>query len=67
VTLGKLRLDGRGVERDAHEAFRLFSLAAGHDDADAQYQLAQLYERGEGTAADRDQALRWYRAASTGG
>lgn len=36
-------------------------------DAEAQYTVANMYERGKGTAADSEQALVWYRKAAEKG
>lgn len=51
------------------EAGRERALAALRDAAErghphAQYQLGLRYERGDGVAADRDEAMRWYEAAA---
>jgi TPR repeat protein len=39
-------------------------MAARRGDADAQYSLAGMYKNGQGVAADRDQAIAWYRKAA---
>jgi len=36
-------------------------------DADAQYRLARMYERGEGVSRDNTEALEWYRKAADQG
>jgi hypothetical protein len=58
---------GDGVARDAVEAVRWYRLAAERGNADAQNDLAVMYDAGEGVAEDDAEAVRWYRRAAAGG
>lgn len=46
--------EGRGVLRDARQAFINYQNAAEHGHMDAQYRVALMYEKGEGGAAQDD-------------
>ena len=48
-------------------AFTWFSKAANLGYGDSAFDLAVLYERGEGVPQNLQQALRWYDKASTAG
>ncbi|MEI6437307.1 MAG: ankyrin repeat domain-containing protein [Candidatus Omnitrophota bacterium] len=50
--------------RDYKKAFNFFTDAARQGNAQAQFNLAMMYESGRGTPADRDAALSWYKAAA---
>jgi hypothetical protein len=52
---------------DYATAFREFKPLAEKGDAVAQYNLAQLYRRGEGVPQDYSDAFRWYRLAAAQG
>ena len=63
--LGRLLL--RGVDKlepDIPRAIQLFEQAANAGDAEAQFQLGQLFDKGEALKQDMPSAIRWYRAAS---
>jgi len=52
---------------DFEAALKHYTKAAKKDDAEAQFKLGRLYDRGEGTEADPAEALIWYtRAAEQG-
>lgn len=52
---------------DFEAALRHYTKAAKKDEAEAQFKLGRLYDRGEGTEADPAEALIWYtRAAEQG-
>ncbi|MAW36321.1 MAG: hypothetical protein CMM68_04745 [Rhodospirillaceae bacterium] len=52
---------------DFEAALKHYTKAAKKDEAEAQFKLGRLYERGEGTEADPAEALIWYtRAAEQG-
>jgi TPR repeat protein len=55
------------VARDSAEAVRWYRLAAAQDHAEAQNDLAVIYDAGDGVAEDDAEALRWYRRAAAGG
>lgn len=60
-------LYGRTGDPDSREAFWCLSRAAELGHAEAQFNVGLLYHKGEGTAFDVVEALRWYhRAASQG-
>lgn len=65
--LGNLYASGAGIARDAAEAMRWYSLAAGQGQADAMFAIGAIYRDGDGVAADAAEALRWFsRAAGLG-
>ena len=59
--------DGRGVDRDAGKAARLYRTAADMGFAPAQYNLGRLYERGRGVKRDVLESRKRYRMASAPG
>lgn len=48
-------------------AFTEFEALAGEGSAEAMFQLGQMYENGEGTAANKEKAKDWYVAAANAG
>ena len=63
--LGRLLLSGvDSLEPDIPRAIQLFEQAANTGDAEAQFQLGQLFDKGEALKQDMPSAVRWYRAAS---
>ena len=60
VFLGLMYKNGKGVEQNPGEAFRLFELAAKQEDADGQFNLGSLYDNGIGVVQDRKEAVKWY-------
>jgi len=62
--LGRCLENGWGVPVDYAEAVRWFRGAAEAGFDWGQYNLANMYLRGDGVAEDRAEALRWYRAAA---
>ena len=58
---------GWGVPIDLAEAMRWFRLAAEHNLAAAQHNIAVLYEEGLGVPKDVTEAQRWYRLAAANG
>ncbi len=53
--------------QDDAEAVRLYRLAAAQGDADAQYNLGAMFEKGQGVAKDDAEAVRLYRIAAAQG
>ena len=49
--------NGHGVKQNYPEAIRLYSLAADQGDAFAEYNLALLYEKGEGVKKNIKKAI----------
>lgn len=63
--LGRILLRGVDkLEANVPRAIQLIEQAANSGDAEAQFQLAQLFEKGEAVEQDLPNAIRWYRAAS---
>jgi TPR repeat protein len=60
----QLRDGALGVQQDLAEARRYFGIAAAQGHAEAQFQLARLYERGQGVPRDLTQAVEWYAKAA---
>lgn len=56
-----------GLPRDYAAAYHWFSAAAAQGNADAQFSLGVMHERGLGVGQDYGAALRWYRKAAAGG
>ncbi|GJD75837.1 tetratricopeptide repeat protein [Methylobacterium goesingense] len=57
--LGRLYLDGTGVDTDARQAARWFNLAAEKGHAPAQALLGQMLVNGQGVPAQRARGLMW--------
>jgi TPR repeat protein/energy-coupling factor transporter ATP-binding protein EcfA2 len=63
-------LNGQGVKTDNAQAMTLFQKAVkgnAADIADAEYQIGQMFENGEGEPQDTGKALDWYRKAAAAG
>jgi TPR repeat protein len=59
--LGLLYLEGKGTDKNEHEAFELFNRAAAKGHANALFQLALMYLHGWGTAQNEPLATRYFR------
>lgn len=56
-------LDGKGTEKNEAKGFiHMYNAALGHD-FKAKYELAYLFEKGIGIPENKDEALKWYKAA----
>lgn len=55
--------EGKGVSKNANQAFTLMKQAAENGCADAYYELAEMYRLGLGTEANRANAKKWYEQA----
>lgn len=53
-----------GLPKDYVEAFGLYERAARYDYAEAQYQVAVMYEEGRGVLKDEKKAASWYEKAA---
>jgi len=63
--LGRVLLkDNEERKSDIPRAMQLIEQAASAGDAEAQFQLGQLFESGKPFGKDTPSAIRWYRAAS---
>ena len=51
---------GNGVPQDYKEAFKWYTKSAEQGDADAQYNLGNMYYDGQGVPQDYKEAVRWY-------
>lgn len=67
VRLGRLYLEGHGVERSDAEALRLFRRAAEQGDGEARLKLGDMYAAGRGVPQNNFQAYVWYGAAARAG
>lgn len=65
--LGRLYLNGKGVEKDYEQAANWLRKAALQGHAGAQSNLGALYSRGEGVAKDYPEAAAWLRKAADQG
>jgi len=65
--LGKLYLDGDGVEQDFRMARCLFSMAAQGGNNDAKCNLALMYQKGMGVPLDNRKAFMLYKSAADAG
>ena len=65
--LGILYLNGKGVERNVAEAFKLFEQAANQGDGWGLNNLGGMYEMGWGVAKDRKKAAGFYKQAAEKG
>jgi serine/threonine protein kinase len=67
VRLGRLYLEGHGVERNEAEAVRLFRKAAESGENEARLRLGDMYASGRGVPQNNFQAYVWYGAAARAG
>ena len=65
--LGRLYLEGRGMEKDVPRGFSLVLDGAFEGDPYAQVLLGHLYEEGLGTEPSREKALEWWKYAAHNG
>jgi hypothetical protein len=56
----------RGVPKDSQEAVRSWQRAAEQGDAEGQYNLGLLYDKGQGVPQDFIRAYMWYHLAAKG-
>ena len=67
LRLGRMLLEGEGVEKDAAAALRWFGRAAKAGDGEAMNMVGRCHENGWGTLSDDHEACAWYRrSAETG-
>lgn len=67
VRLGRMLLEGQGVERDPQAAFMWFARAADRGDAEALNMMGRCYENGWGVRLDVERAAGCYRSSAQGG
>ncbi|MBQ9162883.1 MAG: SEL1-like repeat protein [Clostridia bacterium] len=60
IRMGQLRLDGKGIERDNHEAYRLFTAAAKEGDSRGAYYMGICCLNGFGIMRDSEMAVRYF-------
>jgi TPR repeat protein len=60
-------LNGKGVERNVGEAFKLFELAANQGDGWGLNNLGGMYEMGWGVTKNREKAAGYYKQAAEKG
>lgn len=65
--LGLMAHEGRGLQRNLRQAFRLVERAAGRGHVEAQNTLGYFHQHGLGTVANAGQALTWYRRSAEAG
>ncbi|NTV99504.1 MAG: sel1 repeat family protein [Chlorobiaceae bacterium] len=58
---------GIGTDQNNTEAARWFRAAAEQEYAEAQFNLAEMYEEGKGVVQDMETALSWYKKACGNG
>jgi hypothetical protein len=56
-----------GLDRDYQQALKWYEKSAGQGFRNAQYNLARLFENGQGTRRNPDIALKWYKRAADQG
>jgi uncharacterized protein len=67
LRMGRMLLDGSGVERDERAAFGWFARAAGQGDAEAMNMVGRCHENGWGVPVDLERAAACYRTSAEGG
>lgn len=69
VTLGKMYLDDHDqyLKHDYSKALKLFQEAAAQGNSEAQYQIGELYDFGQGVDKNPAEAMKWYRQAAENG
>lgn len=65
--LGTCYRDGKGVQKNPSEAFKLFMMAAEQGVGYAKADCGNCYEFGIGIAQSKTEAKKWYRAAEAQG
>lgn len=65
--LAAMYYEGRGVQQDYAQAFKLFQTSAEAGDIDSQYQLGKMYIVGEGVKKNNTQAIFWLEKAAKHG
>ncbi|MEH2512896.1 TPR repeat protein [Nitrobacteraceae bacterium AZCC 1564] len=65
--LGCLMLEGKGVARDADEAFRLFVRAVEQGHVKSLNMVGRCYENGWGCTQDLAEAIQWFRRSAEAG
>ena len=58
---------GQGVEQDSKKAFKWFRKAADQGDAEAQYNIGNIYSTGLGVEQDLKETFKWYQKAADQG
>ncbi len=58
---------GRGVPQDYKQAVKWYRLSAEQGNADAQFNLGQMYRRAEGVSQDYKEAIKLYRLSAEQG
>ena len=64
IHMGQLRLDGIGIERDNHEAYRLFTAAAEIGDPRGAYYMGICCLNGFGIMKDSEMAAKYFHASA---
>jgi TPR repeat protein len=67
LRLGRMLLDGTGIEKDEAAALGWFKTAARSGDADAMNMAGRCYENGWGMPKDNEIAADWYRRSAGAG
>lgn len=67
VRLGRMLLEGTGVDQDRSAAFRWFWSAAGQGDVEAWNMVGRCFENGWGVAPSYSQAAYWFTQAAEAG
>ena len=67
LRLGRILLDGIGIEKDQTAALGWFKTAARSGDADAMNMAGRCHENGWGTPQDHEIAAGWYRKSAEAG
>jgi uncharacterized protein len=67
TNVGLMYSQGKGVPKDAAEAFSWYQKAAMQNYMDAEYNLALLYRDGKGVKTDFAEAIRWFQRAAERG
>ncbi len=62
-----LTVSAKGVAQESDDAAASFRAAAEQGDAQAQYNLGEMYANGQGVPQDHAEAVQWYRAAGEQG
>jgi hypothetical protein len=65
IALAGMYYDGRGVDQNFQEAFRLYRKAAAQGEAGAQYALGGMYYLGQCVQKDLTEAANWFKKAAS--
>jgi len=65
--LASMYMNGQGIRRDLHKAFKWFKKAALQGHMSAQYNIGVMFDNGMSVKENNKEAVKWYKAAASKG